>query len=232
APPAGRESRAPPGPWLRRRRQWSLVRSTPEDCSLRPLADGFSALCSIDRQIAILPPPAAPNSGPRHRGRGRGRRRHSAPARPLAPRPSCASRPFPLSLSRCVQRFPRGGPRRACRSDSTPDAPPKKPRREPRIVDPRPPHVAPSQARATRASPAVAALRAPFPQGPSANGLPERLDVAAVGATRLPERLNAAAVGATRHPPPAARHALSTGPVGLHRHTPTPRFAGSGGQAG
>src|SRR5699024_8985012 len=73
-----------------------------------------------------LPPPAAPNSGPRHRGRGRGRRRHSAPARPLAPlaplvpRASCASRPFPLSLSRSVQRFPRGGPRRACRSDSTP----------------------------------------------------------------------------------------------------------------
>src|SRR5699024_5979240 len=126
----------------------------------------------------------------------------------------------------------RGGPRRACRSDSTPDAPPKKPRREPRIVDPRPPHVAPSQARATRASPAVESLRATFPQGPSAKGLPERLNVAAVGATRLPERLNAAAVGATCHPPPAARHALSTGPVGLHRHTPTPRFAGSGGQAG
>src|SRR5699024_11622851 len=114
------------------------------------------------------------------------------------------------------------------------------------LVHPRPPHVAPTQPRPPRPSPAVESLRATFPQGPSAKGLPERLNVAAVGATRLPERLNAAAVGATRvperlnaaavgatrHPPPAARHALSTGPVGLHRHTPTPRFAGSGGQAG
>src|SRR5699024_7133342 len=147
------------------------------------LADGFSALCSIDRQIAILPPPAAPNSGPRHRGRGRGRRRHSAPARPLAPRPSCASRP----------------------SRPSPLAP------LPLVVE---------------------SFRAALPRGRPAKGLPERLNAAAVGATRVPERLNAAAVGATRHPPPAARHALSTGPVGLHRHTPTPRFAGSGGQAG
>src|SRR5699024_4969111 len=158
-----------------------------------------------------------------------------------APCPSCASRPFPLSLSRCVQRFPRGGPRRACRSDSTPDAPPKKPRREPRIVDPRPPHVAPSQARATRASPAVESLRATFPQGPSAKGLPERLNVAAVGATRLPERLNAAAVGATRVP-----ERLNAAAVGATRHPPpathcpqapsastgTPRHRASPGVAG
>src|SRR5699024_4204862 len=42
-----------------------------------------------------------------------------APLAHLDPRASCASRPFPLSFSRSVQRFSRGCPRRACRSDST-----------------------------------------------------------------------------------------------------------------
>src|SRR5699024_10252483 len=107
-----------------------------------------------------------------------GRRRHSAPARPLAPRPSCASRP-----SRLLRLSPL-----------------------PLVVE---------------------SFRAAFPQGRSAKGLPERLNAAAVGATRLPERLNAAAVGATRHPPPATHC-----PQAPSASTGTPRHRASPGVTG